>query len=286
MAKKARARVAARKMREAWKAKQWYRVLAPGMFNNAEIGETPAREPEMLLGRVSEASLQDISGDFTKSHIKLYFKINGVKGTDASTEFIGHDMTSDYIRRLTRRRNSKIEDVVDVRTKDGYKVRVKLVMISVGRISSSHQHAVRMRGREVVVSQASNMTMPELVKAMVSGELSKSVAKDCKKIRPIKRVEIRKSEILRKPAVDERQEAVKEENESAVMDALEAIDGIGPAKARLVYDAGYKDLESLMDASLEDFESVEKLGKAAAAKIYAGLHPEEEDSEEESRSEE
>ncbi len=284
MAKKARARVAARKTREAWKAKQWYRVLAPGMFNNAEIGETPAREPEMLLGRVSETSLQDISGDFTKSHIKLYFKINGIKGTDATTEFIGHDMTSDYVRRLTRRRSSKIEDVVDVRTKDGYKVRVKLVAISIGRISSSHQHAIRMQSRETIRALTANMTMPELVKAMVSGELSKAVAKDCKKIRPVKRVEIRKSEILRKPAVDERQEAIKEENEEAVMEALESIDGIGPAKARLVYDAGYKSLESLKSASLEDLESIEKLGKAAAGKIYSALHPE--NSEEESPSEE
>ncbi len=284
MAKKARARVAARKTREAWKAKQWYRVLAPGMFGEAEIGETPAREPEMLLGRVSEASLQDMSGDFTKSHIKLYFKINGIKGTDATTEFIGHDMTSDYIRRLTRRRNSKIDDVVDVRTKDGYKIRIKVVMISVGRISSSHKHAVRMQGRETITAIASGMTMPELVKSMVSGELSKNVAKSCKKVRPLKRVEVRKSEILRKPAVNTREEAAKEDQEEAVMDALEVIDGIGPAKARLVYDAGYHDLESLKEASLEDLESIEKLGKVAAGKIYAGLHPE--SSEEESPSEE
>ena len=284
MAKKARARVTARKTREAWKAKQWYRVLAPGMFGEAEIGETPAREPEMLLGRVSEASLQDMSGDFTKSHIKLYFKINGIKGTDASTEFIGHNMTSDYVRRLTRRRSSKIDDAVDVLTKDGYKIRIKTVMISIGRINSSHQHAVRMKGRETMTDIAANMTMPELVKSMVSGELSKNVAKECRKIRPLKRVEIRKSEILRKPAVDQREEASKEEQEDAVMNALESIDGIGPAKARLVYDAGYHDLESLNEASLEDLESVEKLGKAAAARIHAGLHPE--NSEEKSRSEE
>ena len=283
MAKKARVRVAARKMREAWKAKQWYRVLAPEMFNSAEIGETPAKEPEMLMGRVSETSLQEITGDFTKSHIKLYFKINGVKGTDASTEFIGHDMTSDYIRRLTRRRNSKIDDVVDVRTKDGYKVRVKLVMISVGRMSSSHQHAVRMKGRETIRAASQNMTMPELVKAMVSGDMAKTVARECKRIRPLKRVEIRKSEIMRKPAVEKRSEAEKEENEEKVMETLEAIDGIGPAKARLVYDAGYHDVESLNGASLEDLESIEKLGKAAS-KIYTALHPE--DGAEETGSEE
>ena len=275
MAKKTRARVAARKIREAWKAKQWYRILAPEMFKEAEIGETPAREPEMLIGRVSEASLQDMTGDFTKAHIKLYFKINGIKGTDAMTEFIGHDMTSDYIRRLTRRRNSKIENVVDVRTKDGYTVRVKTVIISVGRISSSYQHALRERVSEVVSSRAERMSMAELVRAMVTGALSKDIAKECKRIKPVKRVEIRKSEILARPAIDIREEMEEEKSEEEFMKEMESIEGIGPAKARVVYDAGYHDTESLKSATLEELEGIEKLGKLAAKNIYLRFHPEE-----------
>ncbi len=188
MAKKARARAAARKMREAWKAKQWYRIVAPEMFNGAELGETPARDPELLIGRVSEVSYQDLTGDFTKSHIKLYFKINSIKGADASTEFIGHNMTSDYLRRLTRRRNSKIENVIDVRTKDGYKLRIKTVSISIGRIPSSHQHAIRLKIGETILKKSSEKTMSELIKSILSGELPKEIARECKKIHPLKRV--------------------------------------------------------------------------------------------------
>ncbi|MCK4444237.1 MAG: 30S ribosomal protein S3ae, partial [Thermoplasmata archaeon] len=40
MAKKSR--VAARKVKDKWKAKGWYNLIAPTMFNKALIGETLA----------------------------------------------------------------------------------------------------------------------------------------------------------------------------------------------------------------------------------------------------
>lgn len=274
MARKARARATARKIREAWKSKQWYRIVAPDMFNGAELGETPAREPEMLIGRVNEVSLQDLTGDFTKSHIKLQFKINAIKGGDASTEFIGHTMTSDYLRRLTRRRNSKIEDVTDVRTKDGYKMRIKTVSISVGRVSSSYQHAIRMKISETVLKKASETTMSELLRSIISGELPKEISKECRKIYPIKRVEIRKSEVLVKPEIST-EEMAEEKSEKEYLEELEGIEGIGPAKARVLYDAGYRSIDSLKELSLEELQNIEKLGKVSAKKIYSALHPDE-----------
>ena len=34
-------KVASRKIKDKWKAKEWYKVHAPRMFNEVEIGETP-----------------------------------------------------------------------------------------------------------------------------------------------------------------------------------------------------------------------------------------------------
>ncbi len=274
MAQKARARAAARKIREAWKSKQWYRIVAPEMFNGVELGETPAREPDLLIGRVSEVSLQDLTGDFTKSHIKLQFRINAIKGADASTEFIGHTMTSDYLRRLTRRRNSKIENVTDVRTKDGYKMRIKTISISVGRVSSSHQHAVRMKIGETVFRKASERTMPEVVKSIISGELPKEISRECRRIYPLKRVDIRRSEILVKPKIST-EEMAEEKSEEEYLKELEGIEGVGPAKARLLYDAGYRSVDSIKALSPEELKNIDKLGEATAKKIYSALHPDE-----------
>jgi len=116
---KQQARTSARKVKDKWKAKGWFNLLAPEMFNRQVIGETPAEEPSKVMGRVTEVTVQDLTGDFSKMHIKLHFRVADVRGTEAHTQFVGHDMTSDYIRRLTRRKRTRTDAVFTVTTKDG-----------------------------------------------------------------------------------------------------------------------------------------------------------------------
>jgi small subunit ribosomal protein S3Ae len=150
MAKKSRA--AARKVKDKWKAKNWYNLIAPTMFNKALIGETLADDPELLMGRVSEVTVQDITGDFSKMHIKLAFKVQDIRGSDAHTQFVGHDLTSDYVRRLTRRKKTRTDTTLDITTKDGTKLKVKPMAIADRRIQSSKQTAIREIMRRVFAS--------------------------------------------------------------------------------------------------------------------------------------
>ncbi|HEC94802.1 MAG TPA: 30S ribosomal protein S3ae, partial [Thermoplasmatales archaeon] len=39
---KAKSRAAARKIKDKWKAKSWYRILAPALFDNVAVAETLA----------------------------------------------------------------------------------------------------------------------------------------------------------------------------------------------------------------------------------------------------
>ena len=39
---KARARTTSRKVKDRWKAKNWYQILAPSLFNNVPVAETLA----------------------------------------------------------------------------------------------------------------------------------------------------------------------------------------------------------------------------------------------------
>jgi small subunit ribosomal protein S3Ae len=76
------------------------------MFSSALIGEALAEEADRLIGRIPEVTMQELTGDFSQMHVKLRFKINEIKGNDAHTVFVGHDLTSDYVRRQTRRKHS------------------------------------------------------------------------------------------------------------------------------------------------------------------------------------
>src|SRR5436189_6151960 len=113
-----KARAAALKNKDKCNAKVWYILLAPEMFNKQLLGETPTDTPDKLVGRVTEVTVQDLTGDFSKMHIKLAFRVSHVQGQDAQTQFVGHDMTSDYIRRLTRRKRTRTDPTVDVVPQD------------------------------------------------------------------------------------------------------------------------------------------------------------------------
>lgn len=193
--KKAKAAGGGRKVRDKWKAKEWYKIHAPRMFNEAEIGETPSADPEFVIGRTVEVTVQDLTGDFSKMHIKLKFKVSSVDGHDAKTEFTGHDLTSDYVRRLTRRKKTKTDHVVDIVTKDGFSYRIKTMAIADKRIQSSQEDAMRRVIGETLVAMGQEQTLSQMVKAIVSGDLAKDLARACRVVIPIKRIEIRKSEV-------------------------------------------------------------------------------------------
>lgn len=222
MSTKAKSVAAARKMKDRWRAKQWYRIMAPEMFNMALLGETPADNPESLKGRTMEATVQDLTGDFSKMHIKLKFQVHDVRGLDAHTLFIGHDLTNDYVRRQTRRRRSKTDAVVEVTTKDGWRIKVKPMAVSEQRIQSSQETAIRHIMENVLAKAASESTVSEFVKLMVGGELSKEIAEKGKVVVPMKRIEIRKSQVLDFGEVPEIKEEAAQEAPAAEAEAAPA----------------------------------------------------------------
>jgi small subunit ribosomal protein S3Ae len=187
---------AARKVKDKWKAKEWYKLYAPKMFNQVLLGETPSADPANLLNRGADATVHDLTGDFSKMHILLKFKVSEVRGFDAHTIFVGQDLTSDYIRRLTRRKRTKTDHVIDVRTKDGYLLRIKPMSITEKRIQSSQETAVRTLMTEEVQRMGAEMALSDMVKSIITGEMAKRLSLVSKVIVPIKRVEIRKTEVL------------------------------------------------------------------------------------------
>jgi len=189
-------RTTAKKVKDKWKSKSWYSILAPDMFNRMTIGETLTDDPAKLQGRITEATVQDLTGDFSKMHIKLMLKALDVRGNEVFTQFVGHDMTSDYIRRLTRRKRTRTDSVIEVITKDNWKVHVKPMVITDRRIQSAKQTAIRTIMQKTIKEIGARGTIGDLVRVMISGELSKEVAQACKKVQPISRVEIRKSEVV------------------------------------------------------------------------------------------
>ena len=199
---KARARTTtARKVKDRWKSKNWYNVLAPPSFDSVTIAETLADTSEGLINRITGVSLQDITNDFRKSHITLFFRINKVEATNAHTEFIGHTLTSDYLRRMIRRRKSKIDGVYDVTTRDGAILRVKPFATTDKRIQSSQKKVIREAMKKTIFDQAKTNLMSDFIKIILDGRMGSEIYKNCKKLYPVKRIEIYKTEVVSQPTI-------------------------------------------------------------------------------------
>ena len=109
---------------EGWKAKSWFKVYTPDNLGKAYIGDTIANDTENVKGRIMQATLGEITNDYAKQHIKMSFKISEVTGDAAYTEFVGHEVTRDYLRSLVKRRSSRIDCHAQITTKDNKLVRL------------------------------------------------------------------------------------------------------------------------------------------------------------------
>ena len=224
---KARSRAAARKVKDRWKAKSWYSVLAPPAFDSVTVADTLADNPGALINRVTAVSLQDLTNDFRKSHIKLFFKINKVEENNAHTQYAGHTLTSDYTRRMIRRRRSKVDGVYDVTTRDGAILRVKPFATTDKRIQNSQRKVIRETMKKTINDSAKAVSLNEFVKYIIDGKIGSDIYKNCKKLYPVKRVDISKTEVIqdptimiedkpKKPKKEEKEEEVKEETKEEI----------------------------------------------------------------------
>jgi len=194
--------------RERWRMKKWYTVVAPPVFGSIPIALTPADEPWKLLGRVVETTLFDLTGDITQVHVHLFFQIYKVEGEQALTKFKGHELARDYVRSLTRRKSSKITAIVNVETKDGYRLRVTGITWTTYRCKTSQKRSIRKIMMDMITKHASEKTFDEFIVAMIFGESAQAIFQEAKKIYPLRKVEIYKSKLLAIPTPEGPKKAV------------------------------------------------------------------------------
>lgn len=181
---------------DKWKRKIWYDIIAPKEFDEKLLGTTVATKPEQIVGRTIKASVRDLTGQIKKQHVSVKFKVSDVKGNLAHTKVTGHEIREAYLKRLIRRRSSKMQIVVDLKTKDNGAVRVKVIAISGKKARRNQETAVRNKMKDVVIRIGKARDREQLISEFIFGNIESKIFSEIKKICSIKRVEIAKSSIL------------------------------------------------------------------------------------------
>lgn len=188
-------------------------IVAPPYFGNIELGQVPAADEKSLIGRVAEVTLYDITGDFSHQNLKMFFQVNTIEGKTARTLFKGHEYSRDYLRSLVRRRTTKVDGLFNLKTKDGFKLRIAVSALSLSRIKTSQEKIIRHIMAKSIKEKASILTLDQFVQEMVLGKIASDIYNESKLVAPLRHVGIRKSKLVGTPVTLPKQEALTETTE-------------------------------------------------------------------------
>lgn len=182
---------------DKWKAKKWYSVKAPPVFESKELCEVVASDDAKLVNRIVRASLLELgmgSASQMAMFTTLKFRIKEVNGNDAYTSLLGHEISTSFIRTFARRGKSLIHQVVDEKTKDNEDLRLKVIAVTGARVSQNTKRNLRSALVEECRKAVAEKNFDEVMADVIYGRLSSKIFSRLKTITRMRRVEVRKSE--------------------------------------------------------------------------------------------
>lgn len=181
-----------------WKEKVWYTTKAPEIFEFKEIGQVVSSDPENLKNRVFIVPLSSLSTIPSQTALFLNVKLRAIEviGNTINTKFIGHELLPSYVKSLIRRRRSLIQNVDDVVCADNKKIRLKSICITQFKASEKKKKDLRKIISTKLKELAAGSNFDSLCQEILFGKLAVKVFNEAKKICPLKRFEIKKSELF------------------------------------------------------------------------------------------
>merc|ERR1712051_1106003 len=162
---------AKKKIVDPFTRKDWYDIKAPSIFKVRDVGKTLVNRTQGtriasdgLKGRVYEVSLADLQAetDAERSFRKFKLICEDVQGKNCLTNFYGMNLTTDKLRSMVRKWQTLIEAFVDVKTLDGYVMRLFCIGFTKKRnnqlkktcyANSSQQKLIRKKMRDIMTRE-------------------------------------------------------------------------------------------------------------------------------------
>jgi len=211
---------AKKKIVDPFTRKDWYDIKAPSIFKVRDVGKTLVNRTQGtriasdgLKGRVYEVSLADLQSesDAERSFRKFRFICEDVQGKNCLTNFYGMTLTTDKLRSMVKKWQTLIEAFVDVKTTDGYLVRVFCIGFTLKQnqttqktcyAQSQQVRQIRKKMTDIITREVSSSDLKELVNKLIPDSMSVDITKACQGIYPLHDVHIRKVKVMKRPRFD------------------------------------------------------------------------------------
>lgn len=189
------------RVKDKWREKKWVNVIAPTSFNKVPVAFIPITDDENAQGRVVEVTLHDIlKGDSSQHQYKVYFQINEIKDDKAMTIFKRYEYSKEFLRSLVRRGSSKINFIIDTKTKDGDVFRIKIIVLTQRQLNTSRKHMLRIIAKNIIEKSVPDMNIDQFVHATCHGKISADIMTAAKRVVRIRHVGLEKVKLVRTAA--------------------------------------------------------------------------------------
>jgi small subunit ribosomal protein S3Ae len=179
------------------KKKIFAKIIAPKIFQELVIGESPVTDARLLLGRKMKLNLMGISGDPKDQNAQIKLEINSLKGADSvGAEILGYTLLPAFVRRLVRKEKCRVDDCFNVVTSDGKNVIIKPFLLTINIVPNSVLTSLRKKAAELIRAEALKFTYENFLLEIMNHKLQEKVRKDLNKVYPLKQCEIRDFQLV------------------------------------------------------------------------------------------
>lgn len=198
--------------------KDWYNIRAPSLFSKRTIGKTLITRTkgtkiasEQMKDRIFEVSLADLNNDEDQAFRKIKLQCHDVQGDNVLTNFYGMDFTRDKLCSIIKKWQTLIEARVDVKTMDGYTLRLFAIGFTQKRSNqvkktcyaqATQVRAIRKKMVEIMLHECAKCDLKDLVLKFIPEIIGKEIEKACMGIYPLQNCFIRKVKMLKQPKFD------------------------------------------------------------------------------------
>merc|ERR1711997_1154625 len=206
-----------KKVVDPFSKKDWYDVKAPSMFAVRQIGKTLVTRTQGtkiasdgLKGRVFEVSLADLQNDEVTFR-KFKLVAEEVQGRNVLTNFHGMNLTTDKLRSMVKKWQTLIEANVNVKTTDGFTLRLFCIGFTRKQDMSTKKTAYAQAGQvrnirkkmiDIISREVSSTDLKDVVNKLIPDSIARDIEKACQGIYPLHDVHIRKVKVMKRPRFD------------------------------------------------------------------------------------
>jgi ribosomal protein S3AE len=178
------------------KKKKWYSIVAPPLFSSMVLGEMPGYDAQTGLGKSLIVNLMTVTGDVKNQSVNLKFTVTSIQDDKLMADPMGYILSPSFIKRVVRRRHSRLDEAYTLATTDGKTVTIKPLMITRTIANRSVMSALRRECQKSVTAAVTGATYDDLLSDIITTKFQKETRKGLSKIFPLKSFEVKKCLIV------------------------------------------------------------------------------------------